>query len=251
MNDGLRLLIDLHRGGARQGPGGEAETRRALELAGLRGRAGLRIADLGCGTGASTCILADALDADILAIDLFAEFLETMRRRLAAQGLDRRVKPVRADMAHLPIAPASLDVIWSEGAVYNLGFERGVRAWRSNLKPGGVLAVSELTWLTAERPDALHHHWMREYPEAGCASEKIAVLERAGYALLGYFPLPPECWLDAYYLPLEARFDAFLARHGHSDAACAIVDGERHEIDLYRRHIPYVSYGFYVARRVT
>jgi hypothetical protein len=48
---------------------------------------------------------------------------------------------------------------------------------------------------------------------------------------------------------MRKRFSAFLARHGN-DAAQTIVDAEMREIDLYERHADYVSYGFYIARRL-
>ncbi|MGB5252719.1 MAG: class I SAM-dependent methyltransferase, partial [Sedimenticolaceae bacterium] len=63
--DDLSLLVDLHRDGKRQGPGGDDETRLAITLSGLSGRTGLKIADIGCGTGASTLVLAQALDASV------------------------------------------------------------------------------------------------------------------------------------------------------------------------------------------
>ncbi len=250
MDEDIRLLIDLHSDGERQGPGGADETRRAIDLSGLRGRRGLRIADVGCGTGASARVLAAELDAQITAIDFAQVFLDVLSRRIAEENLADRIMPLNASMDALPLEPGSLDAIWSEGAIYNIGFERGVRDWRRFLKPGGVLAVSDLTWLTHERPADLEAHWSAAYPEVATASEKMAVLEKAGYMPVGYFPLPVPCWLDAYYIPLEARFDAFLARHARSEAAQAIVEEERREIALYRQYTDYVSYGFYVAKRL-
>ena len=41
--DDLELLIDLHRGGTRQGPGGDDETRLAIELSGLRDATDLQL----------------------------------------------------------------------------------------------------------------------------------------------------------------------------------------------------------------
>ncbi|GAM56739.1 probable transcription regulator [Vibrio ishigakensis] len=48
-------------------------------------------------------------------------------------------------MGDLPFEEDSFDVLWSEGAVYNIGFETGIRDWRKYLKSGGTLVVSELT----------------------------------------------------------------------------------------------------------
>ena len=56
-----------------------------------------------------------------------------------------------------------------------MGFANGIRAWRRLLKPGGVLAVSELTWLKRERPAELTQHWMRAYPELDTASAKTSL----------------------------------------------------------------------------
>jgi SAM-dependent methyltransferase len=248
--DELDLLIDLHRDGARQGPGGDDETRLAVTLSGLRGARDLRIADIGCGNGASTVVLAAELDAHVVAVDLVAGFLATLDATAARHGLGDRISTVAASMAALPFPDGALDAIWSEGAVYNLGFERGVREWRRFLRPGGVLAVSELTWLTAERPAELEEHWGEEYPEVATAAARMTVLEEQGYSPIGYFPLPERCWLDHYYRPLQRRFGAFLERHGHGEAARRVVDAEAAEIDLYERHAAFVGYGYYVARRV-
>jgi SAM-dependent methyltransferase len=247
--DDYKLLIDLHITADRQGPGGEAETRRAIELSGLSKRRSLKVADIGCGTGASTLVLANDLDAHIVAVDLLPDFLDVLRSRAARAGVADRIEAVNASMDALPIEPGSLDAIWSEGAIYNMGFENGVRQWRRLLKPGGILAVSELTWLTARRPAELEAHWHAQYAEVGTASSKLAVLERTGYAPIGYFALDEHCWLDAYYRPMQQRFAGFLARHGSSDAARAVVDAEESEIALYQRYLAFVSYGYYVARR--
>ncbi len=247
--ESLHLLVDLHSDGARQGPGGEAETRLAVALSGLEGRRGLRIADIGCGTGASTLVLARALDAHVTAVDLVPEFLARLERAAAAAGLADRIATRAASMEDLPFEDGAFDAIWSEGAIYTMGFEAGVRAWARCLAPGGVLAVSELTWLTAARPAELQAHWEAEYPEVATASAKMAVLERQGFSPLGYFPLPERCWLEGYYRPMQARFEGFLARHGGSEEARAVVAAEEAEIALYERYSAYVGYGYYIARK--
>lgn len=247
--DDLKLLIDLHVTADRQGPGDAIQTRRAIELAGLSRLRNPNIADIGCGTGASAIVLAQDLESQIVAVDSLPEFLETLRSRAEQAGVADRITPVNASMDRLPFEAESMDAIWSEGAIYNMGFENGVRRWRRFLKRGGILAVSELTWLTASRPAELEDHWSAQYAEVGTASSKLAVLERSGYAPIGYFVLPEHCWLDAYYRPMQQRFPAFLARHGSSDAAKALVAAEMLEIDLYERYRAFVGYGYYIARR--
>lgn len=248
--DDLRLLVDLHADGPRQGPGGDDETRLAVALSGLKDRAGLEIADIGCGTGAATLVLAEELDAHVTAVDFLPEFLARLEDAARRAGVADRIITLPASMEALPFADGAYDAIWSEGAIYNMGFAAGIKTWRRHLKPGGVLAVSELTWLTDRRPEELQAHWEREYPEVDTASGKLAVLERLGFSPIGYFPLPQHCWLDNYYRPMRERFPAFLHRHEDSEAARAIVAAEENEISLYERYSTFVSYGYYIARKV-
>jgi ubiquinone/menaquinone biosynthesis C-methylase UbiE len=242
--------MDLHGAQYRQGPGSDAATERAIDLAGLDRDAPLTIADIGCGTGASTLCLAQQLNAVITAVDFLQPFLDTLQQRAREQGLAEWIATSRASMEALPFDEASFDVVWAEGAIYNIGFERGVREWRRFLKPGGLLVVSEITWTTAVRPAALQQHWAREYPEVDLASAKFAALERHGYAPAGYFTLSEDCWQEHFYQPLSASLEAFLARHGNSDAARAVVEAERAEIALYEQYSAYFNYGVYLARKV-
>jgi SAM-dependent methyltransferase len=249
--DNLDLLIDLHQPNHRQGPGDDAHTALALRLTGLDPDAPAAVADIGCGTGASTLALARLLPrAHITAVDLLAPFLATLQQRIAAAGLASCVAPLEASMSELPFTDAQFDLLWSEGAIYNMGFENGVKSWRRFLKPGGVLVASELTWTTDVRPPELRAHWEREYPEVGTASAKMRVLERHGYSPLGYFVLPESCWMENYYRPLQAGFGDFLRRHGHSAAALAVVTEQEHEIALFQVHKAFFGYGVYVAKRV-
>lgn len=248
--DDFALLIDLHKDGHRQGPGGDAETELALDLTTIDRSAPLRIADIGCGTGASAILLARLLpNARITAVDFLQDFLDVLARRAASAGVADRISPLARSMDDLPFADGELDVIWAEGAIYNIGFEKGVAGWRRFLKAGGLLVASEITWLADARPAELQDHWDREYPGIDVASAKIEILEKHGYSPLGYFVLPPRCWLDEYYRPMQARFADFLDRHGNSEDAREVVAAEQREIDLYDKHKAHYSYGVYVARK--
>ena len=248
MNE-FELLVDLHKGAKRQGPGGDAETEKAIGLAGINRDMPLRIADIGCGTGASTLILARLLHAKITAIDFLPEFIDVLTARAQNDGVEDKITPLCASMEVLPFEDEEFDVIWSEGAIYNIGFGKGVADWKRYLKPGGLLIASEITWLTNSRPSELQDHWNNEYPEIDTASTKIKILEENGYTPIGYFVLPEHCWLDNYYEPMRTSFEAFLSRHGDSEEALAIIEAERHEIELYEKYKAYYGYGVYIARK--
>ncbi len=246
----LELLIDLHKNAFRQGPGGDAETEMAIDLAGLNRNVPLNILDIGCGTGASTLILARVLNAKITAVDFLQDFLDVLESRTRSLGLEEKITPLCASMEELPFEDEQFDVIWSEGAIYNIGFNKGISDWRRYLKPGGLLVVSEITWTTSSRPSELQSHWDSEYPEIGTASSKIKAIEDNGYSPVGYFVLPENCWLDNYYEPMRYNFQAFLNRNKNSEEAQAIVKAECHEIELYEKYKTYFSYGVYVAKKL-
>lgn len=245
-----QLLIDLHKGTNRQGPGGDAETAMALDLSLVDRSAPLKIADIGCGTGASTLLLAQELNAQITAVDFLPDFLQVLESKARSMGLSAKIKTLSCSMENLPFGNGELDMIWSEGAIYNIGFERGVKDWNRHLKVGGILVVSEITWTTDSRPSELQNYWNNEYPEIDIASAKISVLEKNRYAPMGYFVLPEHCWLANYYRPLQKSFKAFLDRNGNRQEARAIVAAENQEIELYEKYKNYYSYGVYIARKL-
>ncbi len=55
---------------------------------------------------------------------------------------------------------------------------------------------------------------------------------------------------ENYYLPLQEGFSKFLSRHDNEEAARAIVEGEKREIEIYEKYGGYYSYGFYIAKKI-
>ncbi len=245
-----QLLIDLHKEAKRQGPGGEAETKKAVELAMLDPSTPLKIADIGCGTGASAIQLARLLNAEITAVDFLPDFLEVLETHAKHMGVSEKITTLACSMDDLPFANEEYDVIWSEGAIYNIGFEKGINLWRRFLKPDGMLVVSEITWTTGSRPSEIETYWNTEYPEINTASSKISLLEKSGYSPVAYFVLPEHCWLENYYRPIQDRVEDFLNRNDNREEARGIVEWEAREIELYEKYKAHYSYGVYVARKL-
>lgn len=246
----MELMMHLHRNNKRQGPGSEESTNLAIKLAKIDKEKVYRIADIGCGTGAQTMSLAKALKGDIIAVDLFEEFLEKLKENSSNENTAAHIMTLSASMDKLPFEKEEFDIIWSEGAVYNIGFKNGINYWKSFLKPGGILAVSELSWITNSRPKDLEDFWNGEYSEMDTIAGKIRVLEESGYKVLGHFILPDECWLDNYYYPLIESHKEFLCKYGEQETAHKIVDTDRKELDFYRKYKDYYSYGFYIAQKL-
>jgi ubiquinone/menaquinone biosynthesis C-methylase UbiE len=246
----LQLLVDLHKRSYRQGPGSSAATQLALNLAKLPNDKPLAIADIGSGTGASSLFLAEKLRARVIAVDFLQEFLDELVVKAKKEKLDEKISVLMSSMEDLPFSGGEFDVIWSEGAIYNMGFSEGISYWKRFLKPGGKLVVSEITWLTNDRPEELTEYWKNEYPQVDTASSKIKVLEQNGYTPEAYFYLPTECWIENYYRPMSKNFDDFLESSKNKELAKLIIDQERTEISFYEKYKNYYSYGVYVAKKL-
>ena len=239
-------LFLLHRDLSREGPGSDACTREALRrLPPLPDDP--VVVDLGCGPGRSTLVLARELGAKVIAIDLHPPFLDQLARSAADAGLSHLIEPRRADMAAPGLAPGSVDLIWSEGSAYVLGFAEALRRWRPLLKPGGLMAVSECTWLVDDPPDEPRRFWDAAYPSMGTVDENRRRAEAAGLEVVDTFPLPTSAWWDEYYTPLLSHAAAL--RPTAAAALSAILDETEREADLFRRHGDSYGYVFYLLRR--
>jgi SAM-dependent methyltransferase len=235
----------LFEGLPRQGPGSDACTSEALRrLPPLPARP--RVLDLGCGAGRQTLVLAEALRTKVVAVDLHQPFLDQLEAAARERGLAHLIETRRADMGALDLPEASVDLLWSEGAIYLLGFEAGLRLWRPWLAPGGLAAVSECSWLGETRSAEVTAFWREAYPAMGSVAENIARAERAGFEVCDWFALPPSAWWDDYYAPLLRRIED-LAPDANPALAAVIAETED-EIDFYRRHYAVYGYVFYLMR---
>ncbi len=248
----LQILIETHEGADQLGPGSEATTERAFSLLpqDLSLGAGARILDLGCGTGRQTLTLARlAPDATIDAYDLIPSYVATARERFAAAGLGDRVRAHTGSMTDVAALGVGVSLIWSEGAIYNVGVEAGLSAWRPVLAPGGCVAFSEACWLVDDPPDAPRAFWEEGYPQMRGVDENLERIARAGFRALGHFTLPESDWWT-YYEGLAPGLARMRERYASDPAALAEIDASRFEEALYREHADAYGYVFYVARRV-
>jgi SAM-dependent methyltransferase len=230
----------------RQGPGSDGCTREALRrLPALP--AAPRVLDLGCGAGASTLVLAATLRTRVVAVDMHQPFLDQLRAAAQARGLAPLIEPRCADMRAPGVPPGSVDLLWSEGALYLLGFEQGLRLWRPLLAPGGCLAASECSWLRADPPAEAAAFFRAGYPGMAGIPENLERARAAGFDAIDHFTLPPAAWWDEFYTPLEQRM-AQLAPDA-DPALAAMIEETRREIGLYRLHCDSYGYVFYLLRR--
>jgi SAM-dependent methyltransferase len=232
----------------RQGPGSPEITVQALRfIETLTEKA--RIADIGCGTGGQTMVLAQHTPGHIVGIDLFPDFIDIFNANAQQLHYQDRVHGIVASMENLPFEAEELDLIWSEGAIYNIGFQRGLREWRSLLKMGGFIAVSEASWFTPQRPPEIDAFWNDAYAEIDTIPNKMAQLQSAGYIPIATFVLPETCWTDQFYTPQIAAQTQFLLKYPHDKTAAELVANERREAQLYAQYKAYYGYVFYIGKK--
>ena len=233
----------------RQGPGSPEVTLKALNfIDNLTSES--RIADIGCGTGGQTMVLAQNAPGNFTGIDLFPAFIDLFNASARKLGLSEKVNGVVGSMDNLPFQPEELDLIWSEGAIYNIGFERGLKEWRKFLKTGGYMAVTEVSWFTDERPSEIEKFWTDAYPEIDTIPNKIAQLQKAGYIPVATFILPENCWTEHFYAPQVAAQEVFLKKHAGNKTAEELVASERHEAQLYQKYKAFYGYVFYIGKKI-
>jgi SAM-dependent methyltransferase len=227
------------------GPGADDQTLHVLGL--LPTRQFRVVVDAGCGTGRQTLVLARELGVLVHAVDLHEPFLDDLVRRAAQAELAPSIRVHAMDMGEIPRAFARIDLLWSEGAAYHIGFANALRVWRPALAPGGFAVVSELSWLTERAPDAAREFFRTAYPQMRSTSENARAAIDAGYELLTSCTLPRRAWIDGYYDTLGPRATALL---DHPDPAVSeLAAGTLREIEVFEASADSYGYVFYVLRR--
>ena len=207
------------------------------------------VVDAGCGVGRQTMVLARELRTPIHAVDSYEPFLNRLERRAKEKGLAHLVQMHCMDMKDIPRVFPTIDLLWAEGAVYNIGFANALTTWAKAIKPNGFAVVTELCWLREQIPNAAREFFRSEYPDMQSVPQNIAVVEEAGYKIFNTYTLPKEAWVKDYYDVLEARAKSLL---NHSDVVVRNFAVETlKEIETFKISEDSYGYVFYVLQRKT
>jgi len=144
------------------------------------------ILDIGCGSGVQTIELAKMCNGNITAIDIDVEALDTLQSKVEDQGFSSRISVVELSMLDLKSLSESYDIIWAEGSIFVVGFERGLQEWKQLLTNEGFLVVHD---------------------EDTEITKKLELIEKYGYEILGQIDVSHDEWWKRYYEPLESLLD--------------------------------------------
>jgi len=205
------------------------------------------VVDAGCGAGRQTMVLANELGTPIQAVDSYQPFLNRLERRAQEKGVAHLVFTHCMDMKDIPGVFPNIDLLWAEGAAYNIGFANALTTWAKAIRPNGFAVISELCWLREQIPNAVAEFFRSGYPDMQSVPQNIAMAEEAGYKIFNTYTLPKDAWVKDYSDVLEPRAKSHL---NHSDVAVREFAGETlKEIETFKNSEDSYGYVFYVLQR--
>ena len=237
--------IELMFGGMKKlGPGDDAITRKILKS--LPKQNFELVVDAGCGTGRQTLVLAKELQSKIHAIDSYEPFLTTLNEDAKQEGIDKFIETHSMDMANIPKVFKNIDLLWSEGAAYNIGFANALSSWATVVSPGGLVVVSELAWLSHSIPTRAKEFFKLGYPDMNQNEQNMQLAEKIGYKVLDTVELPQNSWEDGYYDILEPKAKSLATHEDASVRELALETLE--EIEVFKNSEGSYGYVFYVLQ---
>jgi ubiquinone/menaquinone biosynthesis C-methylase UbiE len=207
------------------------------------------ILDIGSGRGDVTMELAKLSQGQLIGIDIIPYVLDVVAKKAIGFGLQNHIHAVNCSMFALSFPIKSFDVIWCEGSIHMIGFERGLREWHRFIRPDGFLVVHEMTWLQPDPPNEILNRWKRVYPEIKTANEYLDQIRRYGYKSIGHFPLPEDVWWCDCYGPLETRINELRDKYNGNRNIENVLDNEQYEVDLYKKYYKWYGSAFYLMQK--
>jgi len=242
------LIVETHVGLERQGPGSPEMTIKALSFIDNFNKIS-RIADLACGTGGQTMVLAQNITGNITGVDICPDFINIFNDNAKKSKLQERVNGIVGSMENLPFQKEEFDLIWSEGAIDNIGFEKGLNYWNGFLKKNGYIAVTCPSWFTDERPAEIEKFWVDAVNGLGTIENNISIMQKAGYNFIASFTLPEKCWTDNYFIPRGAAEKALSKKYAGNKTVEAYIKNDKYEVELFSKYKQFYGYVFYIGKK--
>jgi SAM-dependent methyltransferase len=123
---------------------GRTATSQLVDLVGIS--SDNQVLDAGSGIGGTARFVADQCRCHVTTVDLTEEYCETARWLNRLVGLDERISVHQADVAELPFADGTFDVVFSQHVQMNIPDKAHLyREARRVLTSGGRLALWDIT----------------------------------------------------------------------------------------------------------
>ena len=241
------IFFEIHKDIPREGSGRDEYTQKAFEM--IPKIRQPKIIDIGCGPGLQTIKLAKMTDGEIIGIDIHQPYLDNLKQNAEKHNLSNRITALNKSMTEMDFPENYFDIIWAEGSIFVIGFERGLKEWKKYIKPNGYMAVHEMTWLKHNPPKEIHEYFQQVYPAITTIEKDLEIIKKTGYKLLGHFPLPEDAWWDLYYNPLEKRLKKLRIKYKNNQEALNMIQEEQKEINLFRKYNKWYGSVFYIMQK--
>ena len=202
-------------------------TRKAFKL--LPKCKNLHILDVGCGSGVPTIELAKISDGHVTGIDIDATSLNLLQRKIKEIGLNNRLSIIKDSILTMDFPEESFDIIWAEGSIFVIGFEKSIKKWRRFLKPNGFLVIHD------ENKDK---------------NKKLGLIIKYGYALIAQFELTDNLWWLEYYTLLERLIQEFRNKYPNDSVLNNELNKDQIEIDKCKLNSTVFSSFFAIMQKV-
>jgi ubiquinone/menaquinone biosynthesis C-methylase UbiE len=187
------------------------------------------ILDIGCGSGLPTVELARLSNGKITAIDINQAMLDTLIKRASEAGYSDRITVLNQSLMTMDFPSGHFDIIWAEGSISAIGFEKGLIEFKTFIKNGGYLVVHD---------------------EKGQLKKKIKAINRIGYELIDYFILNDEVWRNIYYNPLEKYINDLETKYPENNRVRIILQSDLREIQEYYVNSDRYQSVFFIMKKI-
>jgi len=187
-----------------------------------------RILDIGCGSGIPTLELARISGGQAIAIDTDAVQLARLEKKIKNAGLSHRVKLINGSMLNLDLPEGSFDIIWAEGSIAVIGFDKGIMEWRRFLKGDGYLVIHD---------------------DLSGLKEKMEQIPKCGYELIGHFIIGEDRWWNEYYAPLDKKLNEIRSKHANDKRIDEVLSSDQQEVNSFRKESERYRSVFFVLKK--
>lgn len=202
-------------------------TRRAFQM--LPALKKPKILDIGCGSGVPTMELARLSSGEIIGIDIDQTALNEFNEKINEAHLSDRVRTIKCSLFEIEFPEETFDIVWAEGVIALIGFERGLREWRRLIKPGRFLVVHD---------------------DIGDIERKHELIPLCGYILIDIFVIPKEVWWREYYFSFEKRIKILIKKYSNDPEALARLEKEQKEVEEFKNNPIYHGSVFFVMQKI-
>ena len=241
------IFFDIHKDIPRQGSGRDKYTQKAYDM--IPKLEQPLILDVGCGPGLQTIKLAKLSGGKIFAIDIHQPYLEQLRQSAEKEEVLDKIEILNKSMLKMDFPDEYFDIIWAEGSIFIIGFEKGLEEWKKYIKKDGYLAIHEMAWLKDNPPQEILDFWEQVYPAITTIENNLEIIKKCNYKLIGHFPLPEDAWWELYYTPLEKRLKKLEIKYKNNTRALEMINEEYKEINLFRKYNEWYGSVFYMMQK--